>query len=63
MLIRATTGSNGWDLFSVEDVEIRPSTVQKMTTDIGLKIPKNHHGRICKLLSCHVGVPEWIYTL
>ena len=50
--IRATAGSSGYDLFSAEKVnrlQKIPNSVQKISTDIGLKILKNLYGRIC----CH----------
>lgn len=43
--IRATARSAGHDLFSAEN------SVQIILTDIGLKIPKNHCGRICSRFS------------
>lgn len=45
--IRATAGSAGHDLFSAENIKIKPNSVQRILTDIGLKIPKNHYERIC----------------
>ena len=45
--IRATSGSAGYDLFSTQKVELKPNSIQKISTDIDLKTPKNHYGRIC----------------
>lgn len=49
--IRATAGSAGNDLFSAENIKIKPNSVQRILTDIGLKIAKNHYERICSRFS------------
>ena len=44
---RATPGSVGYGLFSAKNVEIKPNSLQKVSTNVDLKIPKGHYGRIC----------------
>jgi dUTP pyrophosphatase len=45
--LRATAGSAGYDLYSVEnDFSIKPGTIYKCGTGISLNFPKDHYGRI-----------------
>jgi dUTP pyrophosphatase len=45
--VRATAGSAGYDLYSVEnDFSIKPGTIYKCGTGISLNFPKDHYGRI-----------------
>lgn len=45
--VRATSGSAGYDLLSANKVELKPKSIQKMSTGIGLKNRKTHYWRIC----------------
>ena len=42
---RATSGSAGYDLILAENIEIKLNSLQKISTDIGLKIPKGNYER------------------
>jgi len=41
---RATDGSAGYDLYSIEEKEIKPQTAEKFRTGISISIPKGYAG-------------------
>ena len=49
---RESSDAAGFDLYSVEDVLVPPSTVKLLRTDIGFRIPRGYFGKIHPRSSC-----------
>ena len=43
---KGSSDASGFDLYSVEDVLLPPSTIKLLRTDIGFKIPRDYLGKI-----------------